>query len=76
MSKVKSYGLKPYIVKAFDLYVGKILNYQERGGDDSKEHTYEVKAMYPFCILLEDIYDRTRICPCYSKLSLMLRGIE
>lgn len=28
------------------------------------------------CVLLEDIYDHTRICPCYSKLSLMLRGIE
>lgn len=75
MSKVKSYGLKLYITKAFDLYVGKILNYQERG-EDGKEHIYEVKQLFPFCILLEDIYDHTKICPCYSKLSLMLRGIE
>lgn len=28
------------------------------------------------CVLLEDIFNHTRICPCYSKLSLMLRGIE
>lgn len=41
-----------------------------------KEHIYEVKQLFPHCVLLEDIYDHTRICPCYSKLSLMLRGIE
>ena len=47
MSKVKSYGLKLYITKAFDLYVGKILNYQERG-EDGKEHIYEVKQLFHF----------------------------
>lgn len=75
MSKVKSYGLKAYISNAFDLNVGKRIKYVERG-EYGKEHIYEVKQMFPFCILLEDIYDHTRICPCYSKLSLMLRGIE
>ena len=75
MSKVKSYGLKAYIAKSFGLYIGKILNYQECG-EDGKEHTYEVKQMYTHCVLLEDVYDHTKICPCYSKLSLMLRGIE
>lgn len=75
MSNVKSYGLKAYISNAFDLHVGKRIKYVERG-EYGKEHIYEVKKMHPHCILLEDIYDHTRICPCYSKLSLMLRGIE
>lgn len=75
MSKVNIYGLKAYIVNAFDLHIGKRIKYQERG-EDGKEHIYEVKQLYPFCVLLEDIFDHTRICPCYSKLSMMLRGIE
>lgn len=75
MSKVKIYELKAYITKLFDLHIGKRVKYLERG-DDGKEHIYEVKEMYPHCILLEDIFDHTKICPCYSKLSLMLRGIE
>lgn len=75
MSKMNIYGLKAYITKSFDLHIGKRVKYLERG-DDGKEHIYEVKEMYPHCILLEDIFDHTKICPCYSKLSLMLRGIE
>lgn len=75
MSRVNIYGLKAYISKTFDLHVGKRIKYTECG-EDGKEHIYEVKQMYPHCILLEDIFDHTRICPCYSKLSLMLRGIE
>lgn len=75
MSKVKSYGLKPYITNSFDLHVGKRIKYSERG-DDGIEHIYEVKQLFPFCVLLEDIFAHTRICPCYSKLSMMLRGIE
>ena len=75
MSNVKSYGLKAHVSSEFDLRIGKRIKYVERG-EYGKEHIYEVKAMYPFCILLEDIFDHTRICPCYSKLSLMLRGIE
>ena len=75
MSKVNIYGLKAYISKAFDLHVDKRIKYTERG-EDGKEQIYEVKQLFPFCVLLEDIYDHTRICPCYSKLSLMLRGIE
>lgn len=75
MSKVNAYGLKAYLTKAFDLRIGKRIKYQEQG-DEGKEHIYEVKQIYPHCILLEDIFDHTRICPCYSKLSLMLRGIE
>lgn len=75
MSKVKIQGLKAYITNAFDLRVGNKIEYSERG-EDSKDHVYEVKQLFPFCVLLEDIYDHTRICPCYSKLSLMLRGIE
>ena len=75
MSKVKSYGLKAYVSNAFDLCVGKRIKYAECG-EDGIEHIYEVKQLFPFCVLLEDIYDHTRICPCYSKLSLMLRGIE
>ncbi len=75
MSKMNIYGLKAYIIKAFDLHVGKRIKYHERG-EDGKEHIYEVKKMFPYCVLLEDIFDNTNICPCYSKLSLMLRGIE
>ena len=70
MSKVKSYGLKAYVSNAFDLCVGKRIKYAERG-EDGIEHIYEVKQMFPFCVLLEDIFDHTRICPCYSKLSMM-----
>ena len=69
MSKVKSYGLKAYVC------VDKRIKYVECGGEE-KEHIYEVKQLFPHCVLLEDIFDHTRICPCYSKLSLMLRGIE
>ena len=74
MSNIKFYGLKAHVSDEFDLHIGKRIKYVERG-EYGKEHIYEVKAMYPFCILLEDIFDHTRICPCYSKLSLMLRGI-
>lgn len=75
MSKVKSYGLKAYVSKAFGLDVGSQIKRSKRN-EEEKEHIYEVKQLFPHCVLLEDIYDRTRICPCYSKLSLMLIGIE
>ena len=75
MNNSNHYGLKTHVADEFDLHVGKRIKYVERG-EYGKEHIYEVKQMFPFCILLEDIYDHTRICPCYSKLSLMLRGIE
>lgn len=75
MSNVKSYGLKAHVSDEFDLHIGKRIKYVERG-EYGKEHIYEVKQLFPFCVLLEDIFDHTKICPCYSKLSMMLRGIE
>lgn len=75
MSNVKSYGLKAYISNAFDLNVGKRIKYVERG-EYGKEHIYEVKKMYSHCILLEDICDHAKICPCYGKLRMMLNEIE
>ena len=54
MSKVNIYGLKAYISKTFDLHVGKRIKYVERGGEE-KEHIYEVKQLFPHCVLLEDI---------------------
>lgn len=75
MNNSNPYGLKTHVSDEFDLHIGKRIKYVERG-EYGKEHIYEVKEMYPHCILLEDIYDHTKICPCYSKLSLMLRGIE
>lgn len=75
MREIKAYGLKPYITRNYDLHIGKRLKYTERG-EDAREHIYEVMQMFTHCILLEDIFDHTRICPCYSKLSLMMRGIE
>lgn len=75
MSKVNIYDLKAYVSNAFDLHVGKRIKCTERG-EDGTEHIYEVKQLFPFCVLLEDIFDHTKICPCYSKLSMMLRGIE
>lgn len=75
MSKVKSYVSKAYVSKAFGLDVGSRIKRTKRG-EEEKEHIYEVKQLFPYCVLLEDIYDHTRIYPCYSKLSLMLRGIE
>ena len=75
MSKVNIDGLKAYISKTFDLHVSKRIKYAERGGEE-KEHIYEVKQLFPHCVLLEDIYDHTRICPCYGKLRMMLNEIE
>ena len=75
MSKVKNFGTKAYIASKYRLRPGKRIKYSERG-EEEKEHIYEVKQLFPHCVLLEDIFDHTRICPCYSKLSLMLRGIE
>lgn len=34
---------------------------------------YIVKALYPYCVLLEDKYGN-RTCPSYAKLTEMIRG--
>lgn len=73
MSKVNIYGLKAYISKTFDLHVGKRIKYVERGGEE-KEHIYEVKQLFPHCVLLEDIYDHTRICPLLQQIKLDVKG--
>lgn len=67
--------LKYYLLSTYRLAVGKRIRYTERS-ERTKEHLYEVKGIYKHCILLEDTFDHTRICPCYSKLSMMMRGIE
>lgn len=51
------------------------IKYIERG-EEKVEHIYEVDAIYPHCVLLRDIFDNTRICPCYGKLRMMLNEIE
>lgn len=75
MSDIKAYGLKAYVARNYDLHIGKRLKYTE-SGEDAKERIFEVVQMFTHCILLEDIFDHTKICPSYSKLSLMLRGFE
>lgn len=42
MSKVKSYGLKAYVSKAFGLDVGSRIK-RTKCGEEEKEHIYEVK---------------------------------
>lgn len=67
--------LKKHLIKAYGLRVGKRIKYLERG-DEKKERLYEVKEFHKHCVLLEDVFDHTRTCPCYGKLNLMLRGVE
>ena len=67
--------LKKHLVKTYGLRVGKKIKYLERG-DEKKERLYEIREIHKHCVLLEDIFDHTRICPCYGKLNLMLRGAE
>lgn len=67
--------LRAYLVERHGIRKGNRIKYTERG-EEKVEHIYEVDAIYPHCVLLRDVFDHTRICPCYSKLSLMLRGIE
>ena len=69
-------GLRVYLAEKYGIRKGNRIKYTERGEGKKVEHIYEVDAIYPHCVLLRDIFDNTRICPCYSKLSLMLRGIE
>ena len=67
--------LRVYLEERYGISKGNRIKYPERG-EEKVEHIYEVDAIYPYCVLLRDVFDHTRICPCYSKLSLMLRGIE
>ena len=67
--------LRVYLAERYGSRKGNRIKYTERG-DEKVEHIYEVDAIYPHCVLLRDIFDNTRICPCYSKLSMMIRGIE
>lgn len=46
MSKVKSYGLKAYVSKAFGLDVGSRIK-RTKCGEEEKEHIYEVKQLFP-----------------------------
>ena len=45
MSKVKSYGLKAYVSKAFGLDVGSRIK-RTKCGEEEKEHIYEVKQLF------------------------------
>lgn len=72
---MNEFELKKHLRKIYGVCVGKRIKYLERG-DEKKERLYEVKQMYPHCVLLEDLFDHTRTCPCYGKLNLMLRGVE
>lgn len=72
---MNEFELRKHMIRTYNLRVGKRIKYLERG-DEKKEHLYEVKQMYTHCVLLEDVFDHTRICPGYSKLNMMLRGIE
>lgn len=75
MSLLGEQELKYSILSTYRLAVGKRIRYTERS-EGTKEHLYEVKGIYKHCILLEDTFDHTRICPCYGKFNLMMRGAE
>lgn len=64
-----------YFIVKYGIRKGNRIKYTERG-DEKVEHIYEVDAIYPHCVLLRDIFDNTRICPCYGKLRMMLNEIE
>ena len=63
------------LAEKYGIRKGNRIKYTERG-EEKVEHIYEVDAIYPHCVLLRDIFDNTRICPCYGKLRMMLNEIE
>lgn len=67
--------LRVYLAERYGIRKGNRIKYTERG-NEKVEHIYEVDAIYPHCVLLRDIFDNTRICPCYGKLRMMLNEIE
>nr|DAF43356.1 MAG TPA: hypothetical protein [Siphoviridae sp. ctEJG5] len=67
--------LRVYLAERYGIRKGNRIKYTERG-EEKVEHIYEVDAIYPHCVLLRDIFDNTRICPCYGKLRMMLNEIE
>lgn len=67
--------LRMYLEEKYEIHKGRRINYTDRG-EEKTEHIYEVEEIYPHCVLLRDIFDNTRICPCYGKLKMMLDGIE
>lgn len=64
MSKVKSYGLKTYVSKAFGLDVGSRIKRTKRG-EEEKEHIYEVKQLFSILCLTG------RYLRSYKDLSLL-----
>ena len=68
-------GVRVYLAEKYGIRKGNRNKYTERG-DEKVKHIYEVDAIYPHCVLLRDIFDNTRICPCYGKLRMMLNEIE
>ena len=68
-------GLRVYLAERYGIRKGNRIKYTERG-EEKMEHIYEVDEIYSHCVLLRDIFDNTRICPCYGKLKMMLDGIE
>ena len=67
--------LRICLEEKYEIHKGRRINYTDRG-EEKTEHIYEVDEIYSHCVLLRDIFDNTRICPCYGKLKMMLDGIE
>lgn len=67
--------LRTYLEEKYEIHKGRRINYTDRG-EEKIEHIYEVEEIHSHCVLLRDIFDNTRICPCYGKLKMMLDGIE
>lgn len=68
-------GLRVYLAERYGIRKGNRIKHTDRG-EEKTEHIYEVEEIYSHCVLLRDIFDNTRICPCYGKLRMMLNEIE
>lgn len=51
-------GLRVYLAEKYGIRKGNRIKYTERG-DEKVEHIYEVDAIYPHCVLLRDIFDKS-----------------
>ncbi len=68
-------GLRAYLAERYGIRKGNRIKYTDRG-EEKTERIYEVEEIYSHCVLLRNIFDNARICPCYGKLKMMLDGIE
>lgn len=67
--------IRSYLEEKYGVRKGNRIKYTDRG-EEKTEHIYEVEEVNPHCVLLRDVFNNTKICPCYGKLRMMLDGVE